>query len=105
MYATKPQLAALIRQFQATGQMPEELVAILDKIVTGVAGRFRWWTDLEDRRQEYFLLVMRKFRNIDPEGNVFGYLTRVALNCLYLQHRGSERYKQLLNDLKVYNKP
>ena len=98
MYATKPQLAGLIREYQTAGRMPEELVAILDKIITGVAYRYRYYQDIEDRRQEYFLLVLRKFENIDPNGNVFGYLTRVAMNCLHLQHRGRERYQQMLRD-------
>lgn len=97
MYATKPQLAALIRQFQTTGRMPDELVSILDKIVTGVAGRFRLWADIEDKRQEYFLLVMRKAKNIDPDGNVFGYLTTVAANCLRARRR---RAWQLFTDVE-----
>jgi DNA-directed RNA polymerase specialized sigma24 family protein len=101
MYATKPQLVALVKDYQTTGRMPEELVTILDKIITGVAGRFRYWgDDMDDRRQEYFLLVMRKFRNIDTEKNIFSYLTRCAMNVLHLHHRSSERYKQLKNDFQ-----
>jgi hypothetical protein len=67
--------------------MPDDLVTILDKIVTGVASRYGYWDELDDRRQDFFLLVMRK-----TEGNVFSYLTTVAVNCL----RQSSRRKPLV---------
>lgn len=87
MYATRLQLAELVKQFQATGQMSPDLVTILDKIITGVAGRHGLKADLEDKRQEYYLLVLRKKDNIKTEGNVFSYLTTCAVNCLRARQR------------------
>lgn len=85
-------MSRLVREFQTTGRMPDDLVTILDKIVTGVASRYGYWDELDDRRQDFFLLVMRKKDNIKTEGNVFSYLTTVAVNCL----RQSSRRKPLV---------
>lgn len=82
MYASRQQLTDLISEFQATGQMPEELVTILDRIITGVAGRYGFNSDLEDRKQEFYLLVLRKKDNIRAEGAVFNYLSTMAMNVL-----------------------
>ena len=82
VYTTRQELTDLVQEFQATGQMPEALVTILDKIISGVASRYGFWHDLEDRKQEFQLLVLKKVNNIKTTGNVFNYLTTCALNVL-----------------------
>jgi DNA-directed RNA polymerase specialized sigma24 family protein len=91
MYAERLQLKQLIEQLQTTGRMPDELVTILDKIITGIAQRYKY-SDLDDKKQEFFIKVINKVNNIKLEGNIFNYLTTVARNTL----RQKERKRPLL---------
>lgn len=82
MYVQPEELKRLIGRFQGEGQLSPELVKVLDRIITGLAGRYGYSTDLDDKRQEFFLKVMEKRDAIRQDRNVFGYLTAIAVNIL-----------------------
>lgn len=82
MYVRKQKLVSLLADLKAKGEPSRELLTVLEKIITGLAYRYKFVVDIEDAVQEYHILVYRKRNNIDLSQNLFNYLTTLAMNLL-----------------------
>ncbi len=70
----------MILESRAADEATTELLEAVRLIAARLQGKFGFRVPLEDVQQECCLTVLLFWRNIDPERNVFGYLTSVVFN-------------------------
>jgi len=80
LYIEPKRLAELVREMQA-GEMSAELLDIIRHITRGLMRRRQFQVqgaDYDDVQQAIYVAVWQYRNNIDPEANVFAYLTMVV---------------------------
>ena len=61
----------------------DELIKLFDTLITNILEGFNFQIELEDAKQECFLLVLKTLKNFSPDkGSAFNYFTTVILNIV-----------------------
>jgi DNA-directed RNA polymerase specialized sigma24 family protein len=77
-----------------------ELMALFDILIGTILESFKFDVDLDDAKQECFLLIIKKLKNFDPNhGSAFNYFTTVILNNLRLVYTKRKKYDKKIADL------
>jgi hypothetical protein len=78
----------------------DELMALFDILIGTILESFKFDVDLDDAKQECFLLIIKKLKNFDPNhGSAFNYFTTVILNNLRLVYTKRKKYDKKIADL------
>lgn len=73
----------------------DELFEMFDLLITNILLGFRFNIDLEDAKQECFLLILKVLQNFDTsKGTAFNYFTTVIVNNLRLLYTKNKRYDE-----------
>tara|TARA_R110000744_G_scaffold30936_9_gene73086 strand:- start:1686 stop:2018 length:333 start_codon:yes stop_codon:yes gene_type:complete len=79
----------------------DELIKLFDILITNILEGFNFKIELEDAKQECFVLVLKTLKNFSPEkGSAFNYFTTVILNNCKLLYTKNKRYKEKLEKYK-----
>lgn len=79
----------------------EELVSLLDILITNILMSFKFRVDHDDARQECFMLAFKTLKNFHPRnGSAFNYFTTVIVNNLKLLYTKDKKYNKKLQDYK-----
>jgi DNA-directed RNA polymerase specialized sigma subunit len=79
----------------------DELIKLFDTLITNILEGFNFQIELEDAKQECFLLVLKTLKNFSPDkGSAFNYFTTVILNNCKLLYTKNKRYKEKLEKYK-----
>ena len=95
MYISRIRLKQLVEDMQLRGKMSDELATILTKIISGLAARQRFECDLDDRINDFLILVFEKINKLDASQNIFSYLTTMAYNVLRKSYRDMQNAERL----------
>jgi len=72
----------------------EELMQMLDLLITNVFYTFNFQIEFDDAKQECFLLILKTLKNFSPDkGSAFNYFTTVIVNNLKLIYTKDKKYK------------
>jgi len=75
-------------------------MALFDILIGTILESFKFDVDLDDAKQECFLLIIKKLKNFDPNhGSAFNYFTTVILNNLRLIYTKRKKYDKKIADL------
>ena len=78
-------------------EFEDELMKILDLLITNIIESFRFNVDPDDAKQECFLLILRSLKNFKPaNGSAFNYFTTIILNHLKALYGKNKRYRTKL---------
>lgn len=81
----------------------EELVGLLDILITNILMSFKFKVDPDDAKQECFMLVFKTLKNFKPgNGSAFNYFTTVIVNNLKLMYTKNKKYYKKLQDYKEF---
>ena len=79
----------------------EELVGLLDILITNILMSFKFKVDPDDAKQECFMLVFKTLKNFKPgNGSAFNYFTTVIVNNLKLLYTKNKKYNKKLQDYR-----
>lgn len=82
-------------------QYEEELVELLDILITNILMSFKFKIDFDDAKQECFMLSFRTLKNFKPKsGSAFNYFTTVIVNNLKLLYTKNKKYQQKLKNYR-----
>ena len=95
-YVEPAQLAEIVRESQRAGRPSDALVALVTRMAAGLLGRHRWRVDCEDATQEAMLALVANLDRLDPEKNLFSYLTSMIQNSAsQLWHRDKRQERMV----------
>tara|TARA_Y100000310_G_C20054327_1_gene522043 strand:- start:78 stop:416 length:339 start_codon:yes stop_codon:yes gene_type:complete len=98
------------KQFEKTIQLylqdnkkyEDELIQMLDILITNILDSFNFRVDLEDAKQECFLLVLKTLKNFTPDkGSAFNYFTTVIVNNCKLLYTKDKKYKEKIEQYMI----
>tara|TARA_R110002126_G_scaffold8408_6_gene39860 strand:+ start:1139 stop:1498 length:360 start_codon:yes stop_codon:yes gene_type:complete len=97
-YIDNERFEELIQQFKGEDKTnEEELFAMFDTLISRLIISFKFRVDLDEARQECFLLILKVLKNFNREsGQAFNYFTTVILNNLRLIYSKDKKYKEKL---------
>ena len=79
----------------------QELVELLDILITNILMSFKFRVDHDDAKQECFMLAFKTLKNFKPKsGSAFNYFTTVIVNNLKLLYTKDKKYAKKLQDYK-----
>ena len=79
----------------------DELVSLLDILITNILISFKFKVDFDDAKQECFVLVFKTLKNFKPKsGSAFNYFTTVIVNNLKLLYTKNKKYQKKLQDYR-----
>jgi|GEM_PF-1832037 len=79
----------------------QELVELLDRLITNILMSFKFRVDHDDAKQECFMLAFKTLKNFRPSsGSAFNYFTTVIVNNLKLLYTKDKKYVKKLQDYK-----
>ncbi len=79
----------------------QELVELLDILITNILMSFKFRVDPDDAKQECFMLAFKTLKNFRPSsGSAFNYFTTVIVNNLKLLYTKDKKYTKKLQDYK-----
>ena len=77
----------------------EELMAMFDMLITNIIGSFNFNVDVDDAKQECFLLILKTLKKFKKsEGSAFNYFTTIIINNLKLIYTKNKKYKAKIDD-------
>jgi len=98
-YIDNKKFESLIIEF-CSGQHhnSEELMELFDKLITNIINSFNFKVEMDDAKQECYLLILKILKNFDPsQGSAFNYFTTIILNNLKLISTKNRKYKDRIN--------
>jgi len=73
----------------------DQLIGMFDILITNILDSFNFKVDLEDAKQECFLLVLKTLKNFTPnKGSAFNYFTTVIVNNCKLLYTKDKKYRE-----------
>ena len=79
----------------------DELVELLDILITNILMSFKFRVDPDDAKQECFMLAFKTLKNFKPgNGSAFNYFTTVIVNNLKLLYTKDKKYNKKLQDYR-----
>jgi len=77
----------------------DELVGMFDILITNILTSFNFKVDMEDAKQDCYVLILKTLKNFNPEnGSAFNYFTTVIVNNLKLIYSKNKKYTEKIND-------
>ena len=77
----------------------EELVSMLDVLISNILASFNFAVDLDDAKQECYLLIFKTLGNFNKDnGSAFNYFTTVIVNNLRLIYSKNKKYSEKLQE-------
>ena len=77
----------------------DELVGMFDILITNILTSFNFKVDMEDAKQDCYVLILKTLKNFNPEnGSAFNYFTTVIVNNLKLIYSNNKKYTEKIND-------
>jgi len=81
----------------------DELVALLDILITNILMSFKFKVDFNDAKQECYMLAFKTLKNFKPKnGSAFNYFTTVIVNNLKLIYTKNKKYQKKLSDYQEH---
>lgn len=78
-----------------------DLVEMFDILILNILEGFNFKIDLDDAKQECFLLVFKTLKNFSPEkGSAFNYFTTVIVNNCKLIYTKKKKYEEKIEKYK-----
>jgi DNA-directed RNA polymerase specialized sigma subunit len=75
----------------------DKLMPMFDTLITNILGSFNFKVDLEDAKQDCFVLIFKIMKNFHPKkGTAFNFFTTVIVNNLKLTYSKDKNYKNKL---------
>lgn len=103
MYVSKHKLREEVIKSQKKKELTDELVTVVEMMVDGILSKYKFQLiNNDDARQNALLVAIDKIHRIDPEQNIFSYLTTCILNSLRSDYRHEKQHNKLIN--KVINR-
>tara|TARA_B100000900_G_C20553690_1_gene705849 strand:- start:802 stop:1167 length:366 start_codon:yes stop_codon:yes gene_type:complete len=101
-YIDNKKFEELIQLFKSGDKTKEEeLFAMFDLLIDRLILSFKFKVDLEESKQECFLLILKVLKNFNRDsGQAFNYFTTVILNNLRLLYSKNKRYSEKLEAYK-----
>lgn len=95
-YINNKKFETLVIEFSNGNKKNEnELFEMFDLLITNVLLGFRFRIDLDDAKQECFLLILKVLPNFNSDsGTAFNYFTTVIVNNLRLVYSKNKRYAE-----------
>lgn len=104
-YIDNKKFEEVIIQYQKDKSNEPELIEMLDKLTSTIILSFNFDLDLEDAKQDCFLLIFRNIHKFKPEnGAAFNFFTTMILNHLRLVYTKKKVYKKHLDAYMELNK-
>jgi len=80
----------------------DELMGLFDLLITNIIESFKFNIDKDDAKQECFLLILKTFKNFQPDkGSAFNYFTTVIVNNLRLLFTKNKKYELKIAEYQV----
>ena len=80
----------------------DELIEMFDILITNILDSFNFKVDLEDAKQECFLLVLKTLKNFTPDkGSAFNYFTTVIVNNCKLVYTKDKKYREKIQKYSI----
>lgn len=76
----KATMVEIVQEAQRKCTLTPRLIEVIKFIVNGLYSRQGFCIDLEDFRQNVYVIMLKKLHKIDPTREVFNYLTSIAYN-------------------------
>jgi DNA-directed RNA polymerase specialized sigma24 family protein len=101
-YLDNKKFEAVIRGYlEDNSAYEEELVELLDILITNILLSFKFKVDYDDAKQECFMLAFKTLKNFNTKsGSAFNYFTTVIVNNLKLLYTKDKKYTKKLQDYK-----
>jgi DNA-directed RNA polymerase specialized sigma24 family protein len=91
----------ILGYLQEPKEYEDELVSLLDILITNILISFKFKVDFDDAKQECFVLVFKTLKNFKPRsGSAFNYFTTVIVNNLKLLYTKNKKYQKKLQDYR-----
>ena len=75
----------------------DELIRLFDILISNILDSFNFRVDLEDAKQDCFVLILKTLKNFTPDkGSAFNYFTTVIVNNCKLVYTKDKRYREKL---------
>ena len=72
---------------------------MFDILITNILTSFNFKVDMEDAKQDCYVLILKTLKNFNPEnGSAFNYFTTVIVNNLKLIYSKNKKYTEKIND-------
>ena len=79
----------------------EELMAMFDLLITNIIGSFNFSVDVDDAKQECFLLILKTLKKFKKSsGSAFNYFTTIIINNLKLIYSKNKKYQIKIDNYK-----
>ncbi len=79
----------------------DELISQLDLLISSILTSFKFKVDLDDAKQECFLLSLKVLKNFSREkGSAFNYFTTVIVNNLKLIYTKNKKYYEKVQEYR-----
>ena len=83
----------------------EELIPMFDKLIENIMLSFKFNVDLDDAKQDCFLLILKTLKNFDPaQGSAFNYFTTIIVNNLKLVYSKNKKYDEKIRNYTATKK-
>jgi DNA-directed RNA polymerase specialized sigma subunit len=83
----------------------DELIPMFDILIGNIMMSFKFKVDLEDAKQECFLLILKTLKNFDPKhGTAFNYFTTIIVNNLKLIYSKNKKYNEKIKQYEENKK-
>jgi|TARA_Y100000310_G_scaffold120174_1_gene118897 DNA-directed RNA polymerase specialized sigma24 family protein len=101
-YLDNTRFEEVIKGYMKTpDEYEDELVSLLDILITNILMSFKFKVDFDDAKQECFMLVFKTLKNFKPtSGSAFNYFTTVIVNNLKLIYTKNKKYQKKLQDYR-----
>jgi DNA-directed RNA polymerase specialized sigma24 family protein len=94
MYVDPEKLAVAVVESQAAGTITPGFYTLVVLIAALACRRFGL-SDVDDVTQEVVLVVLKMLPRLDPNVNLFSYLTNMVRSIRYARHRKTVRFGEM----------
>jgi DNA-directed RNA polymerase specialized sigma subunit len=94
-YINNKEFELLIKLYKENPKEHEDqLIPMFDKLIDNIILSFKFNVDLDDAKQDCFLLILKTLKNFNPEqGSAFNYFTTIIVNNLKLVYSKNKKYE------------
>jgi len=95
-YINNKEFEKLIKQYKEDPKKYEDqLIPMFDMLIDNIMLSFKFNVDLDDAKQDCFLLILKTLKNFDPsQGSAFNYFTTIIVNNLKLVYSKNKKYTE-----------
>ena len=95
-YIDNKRFEIIIRAYRdGDSSVEDELMGMLDLLISNIISSFNFKVDIEDAKQECFLLILKTLKNFNKdEGSAFNYFTTIIVNNLKLLYSKNKKYAE-----------